>query len=114
MRQNRWHSENQFKPTPRLLTRENHEIQQPIGKYEWMFAIAAIFISIVIGAIIIRFVFNNLSSKFHIIVRLTLCLYYQETSILLSKSIARTWLLDEFLYFTNTSLMRKITENNQK
>ena len=61
MRQNRWHSENQFKPTPRLLTRENHEIQQPIGKYEWMFAIAAIFISIVIGAVIIRFVFKNLS-----------------------------------------------------
>ena len=61
MRQNRWHSENQFKPTPRLLTRENHEIQQPIGKYEWMFAIAAIFISIVIGAVIIRFVFYNLS-----------------------------------------------------
>jgi len=54
MRQNRWHSENQFKPTPRLLTRESHEIQQPIEKYEWMFAIAAIFISIVIGAVIIR------------------------------------------------------------
>ena len=61
MRQNRWHSENQFKPTPRLLTRESHEIQQPIEKYEWIFAIAAIFISIVIGAVIIRFVFKNLS-----------------------------------------------------